>query len=129
MERWGITAEKGDINRQIAADNKLLKEIKAHATWLYNWTKEQEVQPQPQEGVVFYFGSTGRSLILIPARKIHSREHQGNQSKHRVIYFLQKNGIATMERLYERGAAVNSDYCDLNCGIRFTKDEIAEERK
>ena len=29
MERRGIATEKGDINRQIAADNKLLKEIKS----------------------------------------------------------------------------------------------------
>ena len=29
MERRGIQTEKGDINRQIAADNKLLKEIKS----------------------------------------------------------------------------------------------------
>ena len=29
MERRGVATEKGDINREIAADNKLLKEIKA----------------------------------------------------------------------------------------------------
>ena len=46
MERRGIATEKGDINRQIAADSKLLKEIKARITRLYNWTKEQAAQPQ-----------------------------------------------------------------------------------
>ena len=32
MERRGIQTEKGNINREIAADNKLLKEIKARIT-------------------------------------------------------------------------------------------------
>ena len=41
MERKGIVTEKGNINRQIAADNKLLKEIKARITRIYNWSKDQ----------------------------------------------------------------------------------------
>lgn len=41
MERRGIRTDKGNVNRQIVADNKLLKEIKARITRLYNWSKEQ----------------------------------------------------------------------------------------
>ena len=52
MERRGITTEKGNINREIAADNKLLKEIKARITRLYNWSKEQADQPQGQESIM-----------------------------------------------------------------------------
>ena len=32
MEKRGIRTDKGEVNRQIAADNKLLKEIKARIT-------------------------------------------------------------------------------------------------
>ncbi len=35
MEKRGICTDKGEVNRQIAADNKLLKEIKARITRLY----------------------------------------------------------------------------------------------
>ena len=49
MERRGIRTEKGDINRQIDADNKLLKEIKARITRIYNWSKEQAEAEQTQE--------------------------------------------------------------------------------
>ncbi len=38
MEKRGIRTDKG-VNRQIAADNKLLKEIKARITRLYRWSK------------------------------------------------------------------------------------------
>ena len=40
MEKRGIRTIKGDFNRAIAADNKLLKELKARITRLYNWSKE-----------------------------------------------------------------------------------------
>jgi len=46
MERSGIVTQKGDLNRQIAADNKLLKEIKARITRLYNWSKEEAAKPE-----------------------------------------------------------------------------------
>ena len=54
MERRGIATEKGNINREIAADNKLLKEIKARITRLYNWSKEQaEAAPvQGKESII-----------------------------------------------------------------------------
>ena len=45
MERRGIATEKGNLNRQIAADNKLLREIKARITRLYNWSKAEAEKP------------------------------------------------------------------------------------
>ena len=41
MEKRGIRTGKGEGNRQIVADNKLLKEIKARITRLYNWSKAE----------------------------------------------------------------------------------------
>ena len=52
MERKGIATEKGNINRQIAADNKLLKEIKARITRLYKWTKEQAEKPEGKDSIM-----------------------------------------------------------------------------
>lgn len=41
MEKRGIRTDNGEVNRQIAADNKLLKEIKARITRLYRWSKAE----------------------------------------------------------------------------------------
>ena len=41
MKKRGIRTDKGAVNRQIAADNKLLKEIKARITRLYRWSKAE----------------------------------------------------------------------------------------
>ena len=51
MERRGISTEKGAVNREIATQNKLLKEIKARITRLYNWTKEQAGKPEEKRSV------------------------------------------------------------------------------
>ena len=49
MEKRGIRTDKGEVNRQIAADNKLLKEIKARITHLYRWSKDEAEKPQTQQ--------------------------------------------------------------------------------
>ena len=49
MEKRGIRTDKGEINRQIAADNKLLKEIKARITRLYNWSKAEAEKPEDRQ--------------------------------------------------------------------------------
>ena len=94
MERRGIATEKGDINRQIAADNKLLKEIKARITRIYNWTKEQAGAEQPQDG-----GSLVARLYEAQA-KVNSNKARSRSSKikalqenAKLLAFLQGNGI------------------------------------
>ena len=52
MEKRGIRTDKGEVNRQIAADNKLLKEIKARVTRLYNWTKAETEKPAGQQSSI-----------------------------------------------------------------------------
>ena len=49
MEKRGIRTDKGEVNRQIVADNKLLKEIKARITRLYRWSKAEAEKPQTQQ--------------------------------------------------------------------------------
>ena len=52
MEKRGIRTDKGEVNRQIAADNKLLKEIKARVTRLYNWTKAEAEKPADKQSTI-----------------------------------------------------------------------------
>jgi hypothetical protein len=51
MKRRGIPTEKGAVNREIAAQNRPLKEIKARITRLYNWSKQQATQPEEKRSV------------------------------------------------------------------------------
>ena len=124
MERRGIQTEKGNVNRQIAADNKLLKELKARITRIYNWTKEQATVEQPQDS-----GSLVARLYEAQAEvnrnKARSRSSKVKalQENAKLLAFLQSNGIISMQQLYKKVSAMNKDYYDLRGQI------VKEERR
>ena len=123
MERRGIATEKGDINRQIAADNKLLKEIKARITRLYNWTKEQAKEPQGGSVLAQLY----QTQAEINASKAKSQFGKVKALKANVALFnfLQQNGITSMQELYEKVSAMNSDYYDLRGQIVKAERRLA----
>ena len=102
MERRGIVTEKGNINREIAADNKLLKEIKARITRLYNWSKEQSTQPQGRESIMdFLFQARQDTAPISQYAKVKAL-----QADAKLFNFLMENGIISMEQLYEKVSAM-----------------------
>ena len=108
MERRGIATEKGDINRQIAADNKLLKEIKARVTRLYNWSKEQPAQPQGWESITDFLFQH-RQTAAPTSRYAQVKALKENVA---VFNFLQANGITSMQQLYEKISIRSSQKTD-----------------
>ena len=120
MERRGIATEKGEINRQIAADNKLLKEIKARITRLYNWSKEQAAQPKGKESVI---AQLWQARMDATAPTYRSGKIRKLQEDAKLFNLLQSNGITSMQQLYEKVSAMNSDYYDLRGKI------VSEERR
>ena len=126
MERRGIQTEKGDINRQIAADNKLLKEIKARITRIYNWSKEQAQAEQPQDS-----GSLVARLYEAQAEvnrnkaRYRSGRIKALQENAKLLAFLQGNGITSMEQLYEKVSAMNDAYYDLRGKIVKAERRLA----
>ena len=124
MERRGIATEKGDINRQIAADNKLLKEIKARITRLYNWTKEQAAQPRGGDSVL---AQLYQAQAEVNASKAKSRSGKVKALKANaaLFNFLQQNGISSMEQLYQKVEAMNSDYYELRGQIASAERRIS----
>ncbi len=110
MERCGIVTEKGDMNRQIAADNKLLKEIKARLTRLYNWTKAEAAQPQGKESIMFQLLQT-RMAANNPASCFAKVQRLKENAA--LLNFLMSNGIQTMQELYEKVSAMSRDYYNL----------------
>ena len=111
MERRGIATEKGNINREIAADNKLLKEIKARITRLCNWTKEQA--QAPHSGSVLAQLYQAQAEVNISKAKSQTGKIKALKSNAALFNFLQQNGINSMEQLYKKVSDMNSDYYDL----------------
>ena len=123
MERRGIATEKGDINRQIAADNKLLKEIKARITRLYNWTKEQA--DTPQGGSVLAQLYQAQAEVNTSKAKTRAGKVKALKANAALFNFLQSNGISSMAQLYEKVDAMNSDYYELRGKIVSAERRIS----
>ena len=123
MERRGIATEKGDINRQIAADKKLLKEIKARITWLYNWTKEQA--DVLQSGSVLAQLYQAQAEVSASKAKTRAGKVKALKANAALFNFLQSNGISSMAQLYEKVDAMNSDYYELRGKIVTAERRIS----
>ncbi len=126
MERRGIRTEKGDINRQIDADNKLLKEIKARITRIYNWSKEQsEVESSQDGGSLMARLYEAQAQVNTNKARSRSGKIKALQENAKLLAFLQTNGINSMQELYEKVSAMNSDYYDLRGKIVSAECRIA----
>jgi len=124
MERRGIATEKGNINREIAADNKLLKEIKARITRLYNWSKEQ-AEATPVQGKENIITQLWQARMDTAASSTRSGKIRKLQEDAKLFNLLQKNGITSMEQLHEKVAAMNKDYYDLRGQIVGAERRLA----
>ena len=110
MEKRGIRTDKGEVNRQIAADNKLLKEIKARITRLYLWSKDEAEKPQTQQSNLIALWEAQQQLNATRTRTGKIRALQESAA---LFSFLQTNGIQSMQQLHEKIADMNSRYYDL----------------
>ena len=123
MERRGISTDKGNVNRQIAADNKLLKEIKARMTRLYNWSKEQAAKPsQGKQSVMTQLWQARQEMSQAATRygKVKALKESAA-----LFNFLQANGITSMRELHEKVSAMNGAYYDLRGEITSTERRLA----
>ena len=69
MEKRGIVTRKGDLNRQITADNKLLKEIKARIARLHRWSKDEAAKPQSSQPTLLQLWETQQAMRDKPASR------------------------------------------------------------
>ncbi len=128
MEKRGIKTRKGDLNRQIAADNKLLGEIKARVTRLYNWSKEEAAKPQEEQPTMLQLWTVQQEM----SGEAASRKGRTKKLKEQAAVFnlLSGNGITTMQQLFEKIESTNADYYALRGEIVSAERRIAklEER-
>ncbi len=121
MERRGIITEKGSVNREIAAQNKLLKEIKARITRLYNWSKEQAKQPGEKRSILEQLRQAQNASKPTTYGKVKALKESAA-----IFNFLMENGIASMQELYEKISAMNSDYYALRGEIASAERQLSK---
>ena len=122
MEKRGIRTDKGEVNRQIAADNKLLKEIKARITRLYNWSKAEAEKTEGQQPSMIDLWEAQQQLKRPDTRTGKIRALQESAA---LFSFMQANGIKTMQQLHDKISDMNSSYYDLRGKIVKAERRIA----
>lgn len=122
MERKGIVTDKGSINREVAAQNKLLKEIKARITRLYNWSKEQEKQPEKASIL---------DLLKQPPSKPTSTYGKVKALKESaaLFHFLQSNGINSMAELHQKIKAMREELKTVETLSKIAEQLAKEEQQ
>ena len=118
MERKGITTERGNINREIKAHNRILAEIKAKIASLKNWLadifKRKEKQP-PVQNLIEILQELSKPQKVNMQYRIYNPKKLAEQ-----IQYLQDNKIFTVPQLDETVNSVHDEYDN----IRITLIEV-----
>lgn len=118
MERKGIETERGNINREIKARNKILAEIKAKISALKNWLadifKRKETQP-PEQNIIEILQELSKPQKINMQYRIYNPKKLAEQ-----IQYLQDNKIFTIPQLDETVNSVRDEYDN----IRITLKEV-----
>ena len=120
MERRGLPTEKGAVNREISAQNRLLKEIKARITRLYNWSKRQAAQPEQKPSI-------WEQLQQVQAAAKPTTRYgkvKALKESATLFNFLQENGISSMQELHAKVTAMQTEYYSLRGEIAATARRI-----
>ena len=120
MEYRGIYTEKGTVNREIAAQNRLLKEIKARITRLYSWTKQQAAQPEQKPSILEQFQQA--QAAAQPTTRYGKVKALKESAA--LFSFLQENGISSMQELHTKVTAMQTEYYGLRGEISATARQI-----
>ncbi len=108
MERRGIVTERGNINREIEVDNKLLRQLKARIGKLQGWLKEAAANTAPP------------TLADVIRGILNKPEPQGRYGKIRdlkaaadILNFLTANGIKDMAGLRDKVGELHKRRMDI----------------
>ena len=118
MEHKGITTERGNINREIKAHNRILAEIKAKIASLKNWLadifKRKEKQP-PEQNLIEILQELSKPQKVNMQYQIYNPKKLAEQ-----IQYLQDNKIFTVAQLDETVNSIRDEYDN----IRITLKEV-----
>jgi predicted nucleic acid-binding Zn-ribbon protein len=120
MERRCLVTEKDTVNREIAAQNRLLKEIKARITRLYNWTKQQAAQPEQKPSI---WKQLQQAQAAAKPTTRYGKVKALKESA-ALFDFLQGNGISSMQELHSKVTAMQTQYYTLRGEIAATARQI-----
>ena len=122
MERRGIRTEKGDTNRQIAADNKMIKELRARLSRLYAWSAEDDHGVDSEKDIRLEI------INRVLSRSPNDSEYQKTmrlKNGWAIFNFMQEHQIQSLADLHQYIKNKNSEYYGTRREIVSIEKQIA----
>ena len=137
MERKGIVTEKGEKNRLIREQNRLLKEVKRRIAKLGKWVKEKSAQKDNQSINPFHSVPIQSPTLLELLNTAMQQAGQPNsrygkikdlKSFAKAVSFLQSNHISTLSELQETLSEMKKEHLGSDTKLRpkAWKAEVAD---
>lgn len=123
MERKGIATEKGNINREIKAQNKILAEIKEKLSALKKWLEDlfkskKDIAPQEPNPVELVLQIQGQRQSIF--NKIYVLKDTAA-----AVAYLQNNGISTLTQLKEQTKLVSNQFYSVRKELKAVEETIS----
>lgn len=137
MERRGIVTEKGDKNRLIKEQNRLLKIVRRRIAELGKWVKEKSTQKENQSINPIHSVPIQSPTLLELLNTAMQQAGQPNSRYGKIrdlktfakaVSFLQGNNISTLSELQEKLSGMKKRYWNTNSEIKQT-EKLLHERK
>ena len=137
MERKGIVTEKGNKNRLIKEQNRLLKVVRRRIAELGKWVKEQSEQKENQSINPIHSVPVHSPTLLELLNTAMQQAGQPNSRYGKIrdlkafakaVSFLQVNNISTLSELQETLSKMKKRYWNTNSEIKQT-EKLLHERK
>ena len=135
MEKKGTRTFKGDTNRQIDADNKLLKQLKARITRLYNWSKELQAREEKLRGpqkrsIKEQIMNAQLDRMKGEAAKFNYKYGNRLQESANVLNLLLEFNVDSIDELFDAIKKLNGNYYELRGRIKKgeRRTEVLRER-
>ena len=127
MEKKGITTDRGNINREIKHQNKILKEISRRIKALLNWIrgigKEEKAETQNTKSTL----PPKENLLSVFENLIHKKADSNNTDLEKYVesyQFLKEKNIASLSELKESISALRDKNYKTTRAIKDTGKRI-----
>lgn len=124
MEQKGIATERGNLNRQIAEDNKNLRVTRARITRLVKWQREEKARPLDLSQTGFKASVMDKLQANKEVLKYQNLKIANIKNQARVFSFLQTHDINSIEEFSKKIVDMNESFYALQREIKSSQTTL-----
>lgn len=139
MERRGIATERGEQNREIRRQNRLLTEMRRQISRLTVWIRQMTGQEREHPPINPNQSNQNQSLILLDYLNRAMQESNAPQSNYgkvrdlkvyaKAVSFLHGRGITTFAQFQDTVSGIKKSYRDASKRIKQTEKRLHERKE